>query len=88
MICIYTHICFLFSAITDNHLGHSVTVSLEPCPYINKLQTIPLMSVRTNQDGRRYEHLVNFDSYLLLTIIEASWSCLRVPLLMIHKLGV
>ena len=36
---------FRISAITDNDLGHSVTVCLEPCATTNKLQTMPMISV-------------------------------------------
>lgn len=40
-------------AITENDLGHSVTVRLEPCPALNKLQTMPMISVKTHpQDGK------------------------------------
>ena len=43
-----------FSAITENDLGHSVTVCLEPCAALNKLQTMPMISVKTHsQDGKR-----------------------------------
>ncbi|KAL4222592.1 Mediator of RNA polymerase II transcription subunit 1 [Mactra antiquata] len=49
-------------AITENHLGHSVTVTLEPSSSVNKLQTIPLMSVRTNQDGRSIPSFQNVNN--------------------------
>lgn len=49
-------------AITEHGLGHSVTVSLEPCPHINKLQTMPLMSVRTSQDGKSLQSFQNVNS--------------------------
>ncbi|XP_045168885.2 mediator of RNA polymerase II transcription subunit 1-like [Mercenaria mercenaria] len=55
-------------AITENGLGHSVTVSLEPCPHVNKLQTIPLMTVRQNQDGKSlpsFQNVNNINSYSL-----------------------
>ncbi|KAH3718106.1 hypothetical protein DPMN_060915 [Dreissena polymorpha] len=40
------------SAITENDLGHSVTVCIEPSNSSNKLQTMPLTSVMV-QDGKR-----------------------------------
>ncbi len=38
--------------ITENELGHSVTVGIDSSPHKHHLQTIPLMNVKT-QDGRR-----------------------------------
>ena len=39
--------------ITQNELGHSVTVAIESS-VPHKLQTIPLMNIKT-QDGKRFE---------------------------------
>ena len=41
------------TAIAENDVGHSVTVAIEPCATINKLQTMPLMSVKQNTEGKR-----------------------------------
>ncbi|XP_052799158.1 uncharacterized protein LOC128230753 [Mya arenaria] len=56
-------------AITDNGLGHSVTVCLESSDNNNKLQIMPLTSVsKPNQDGKRlpsFQAVANYNSCLL-----------------------
>ena len=50
LFCLYS-----YPAITENFLGQSVTVCIEPVPEsqpANKLQTMPLMNVSKTQDGK------------------------------------